>query len=80
MPVENKTAKTYKFKKLNYSKQYNVKVKITDKNGNETITLQVVDSIKIGDYVDYTYDTVSTGYSLLAKRKTFNSRRYYCQK
>ncbi|MGN1326524.1 MAG: hypothetical protein ACI4VQ_00335, partial [Clostridia bacterium] len=79
MPVENNTAKTYKFENLRYSKQYNVKVKITDKNGNQTIVSKVVNNIKIGDYVNYTYDTVSSGYSLLAKYSGYDSDQTIAQ-
>lgn len=61
----NNQARTYTFTDLKIGyEEYKVKVKVTDVNNNSSYASKTIESIKIGDYVNYTYNTVSEGYSL----------------
>lgn len=58
-------AKLYTFEDLNVGfEEYKVKVKVTDINNNSSYASKTVEKFKIGDYVNYIYDTVASGYNL----------------
>ena len=51
-------AKSYTFEDLKIGfEEYKVKVKATDINNNSSYASKTVEKFKIGDYVNYTYDT-----------------------
>ena len=58
-------AKSYTFEDLEIGfEEYKVKVKATDVNNNSSYASKTVEKFKIGDYVNYIYDTVASGYNL----------------
>ena len=62
---DNSRAKAYTFGDVTpILKEYKVKVKATDVNNNSSYASKTIEKCKIGDYVNYTYDTVASGYKL----------------
>lgn len=62
---DNSRAKAYTFGDVTpILKEYKVKVKATDVNNNSSYASKTIEKCKIGDYVNYTYDPVASGYNL----------------
>ena len=60
--------------------EYEESVNNIDQIYNETLIENLSSLLKIGDYVNYTYDTVSQGYNLLSSESGYSSDRTINQK
>lgn len=66
-------AKSYTFEDLKIGfEEYKVKVKATDINNNSSYASKTVEKFKIGDYVNYTYDTAENYTNLTGTGSTSN--------
>lgn len=55
--ANDKLAKSYIFTGLDVGfEEYKVKVKVTDVNNNVSYGIKTIEKLKVGDYVNYTYD------------------------
>lgn len=67
-------AKSYTFEDLKVGfEEYKVKVKATDANNNSSYASKLIGKLKIGDYVNYTYDTVASGYKLTKEQSGYTN-------
>ena len=73
-------ARSYTFEDLNVGfEEYKVKVKVTDINNNSSYANKTIEKFKIGDYVNYTYAPVASGYSLPSTRSGYDSDQTIAQ-